>query len=313
MILFLAACTPPERLPADVLEGARTVAGAVDGDRLMADVRALVAEHETEEPVVLGGIWEDLPHRHDAAGAWLGATFEARGFAPVFHDVDRHGIASHTVIVDLPGASDEVVLLSAHHDVWFTAANDNSAGVAVLLEVARLLADRPLKRTVRLVSFDQEEPGLYGSRRYYEDHDWSRIVAALNVDTLAYTSATQDQPAGFDLPDEGDFVSVLGNGPGSELASTVAQVAAALDDPVPVVIAVAAGHTDWPATGGFDTSDHAAAWDRGIPGLFFSDTAFWRNPHYHTESDLPDTLDPVFFRRAAALVAATTWAAAEAP
>ncbi len=38
-------------------------------------------------------------------------------------------------------------------------------------------------------------------------------------------------------------------------------------------------------------SDNASFWDQGYPALMLTDTSFLRNPHYHQESDLPDTLD----------------------
>ena len=56
--------------------------------------------------------------------------------------------------------SDEVVLVSAHHDAWFYGADDNATGVAVILETARILADSAPDRTIRIASFDREEEGL---------------------------------------------------------------------------------------------------------------------------------------------------------
>ena len=38
-------------------------------------------------------------------------------------------------------------------------------------------------------------------------------------------------------------------------------------------------------------SDHASFWDAGWPALMVTDTAFFRNPHYHLPSDRIDTLD----------------------
>ena len=43
--------------------------------------------------------------------------------------------------------------------------------------------------------------------------------------------------------------------------------------------------------GGVDLSDHRCFWDAGFPALMITDTAFFRNPNYHTSDDTPDTLD----------------------
>ncbi len=52
---------------------------------------------------------------------------------------------------DIPGTErpDEIVLVTAHHDAWFVGADDNASGVAVILEVARVLA-----------GWDRGEPAL---------------------------------------------------------------------------------------------------------------------------------------------------------
>jgi Zn-dependent M28 family amino/carboxypeptidase len=46
-------------------------------------------------------------------------------------------------------------------------------------------------------------------------------------------------------------------------------------------------------------SDHGSFWDAGWPAVIVTDTAFLRNPHYHRESDTPDTLDYSFLLRSA--------------
>jgi Zn-dependent M28 family amino/carboxypeptidase len=42
---------------------------------------------------------------------------------------------------------------------------------------------------------------------------------------------------------------------------------------------------------GIDFSDHANYWNAGMPAVMITDTAFYRNPRYHTALDTPDTLD----------------------
>ena len=49
-------------------------------------------------------------------------------------------------------------------------------------------------------------------------------------------------------------------------------------------------------------SDHAPFWRQGIPALMVTDTAEFRNAHYHQRTDLPETLD---FQRMAEVVRAT--------
>ena len=40
-----------------------------------------------------------------------------------------------------------------------------------------------------------------------------------------------------------------------------------------------------------DFSDHSNFWKQGWDAVMITDTAFYRNPHYHERSDTPETLD----------------------
>jgi hypothetical protein len=106
----------------------------------------------------------------------------------ILPDVD-----SANVIGDLRGreAPDEVVLLGAHLDSWDLAqgANDDGAGVAMVMEAGRLIAALPQRprRTVRVVLFMNEENGLAGGKGYANAHqaELARHVAALEADSGA--------------------------------------------------------------------------------------------------------------------------------
>ncbi|MBN1441935.1 MAG: M28 family peptidase [Planctomycetes bacterium] len=81
---------------------------------------------------------------------------------------------SQNVIAELPGdsARSGVLFLGAHHDTQADSvgADDNATGVAGLLELARVLAPLPRRRTIRLVSFGAEEQLSVGSARYVREH-----------------------------------------------------------------------------------------------------------------------------------------------
>ena len=42
---------------------------------------------------------------------------------------------------------------------------------------------------------------------------------------------------------------------------------------------------------GVDWSDHGSFWNEGYPAVMLTDTALFRNPHYHSPFDLPERLD----------------------
>ena len=80
------------------------------------------------------------------------------------------------VIGEIPGTDlkDEVVMIGAHFDTWHASPNasDNTSGVAVALEAARILKAIGAKprRTIRVALWAGEEQGLHGSREYVLKH-----------------------------------------------------------------------------------------------------------------------------------------------
>lgn len=91
--------------------------------------------------------------------------------------VDEVNQPGYNTIAELPGSGpqrDEVVMLGAHLDSWHTGsgANDNGAGVAVMMEAMRILKAVGAKpnRTIRVALWTGEEQGLIGSQAYVEKH-----------------------------------------------------------------------------------------------------------------------------------------------
>lgn len=194
---------------------------------------------------------------------------------------------------------EEIVVVGAHYDTVFGSpgANDNGSGVAVLLELARLLADaRPL-RTIRLVAFANEEPPFFfssdmGSRHYaaLSRKRKEKIVAMLSLETMGYYSdepGSQQYPYPFSFfyPDTANFIGFVGNVRWHQL--------------VRKSIASFRRHTRFPSQGiaapsfitGIGWSDHWSFWQEGVPAIMVTDTAFNRYAPYHTLADTPEKLD----------------------
>ncbi len=92
-----------------------------------------------------------------------------------FTDRDTNG---YNIVAEIPGTDprlgDEVVMAGAHIDSWHSAlgAADNADGVAVMLEVMRILkavGARP-RRTIRIAIWGGEEEGLLGSCAWTRQH-----------------------------------------------------------------------------------------------------------------------------------------------
>jgi hypothetical protein len=189
-----------------------------------------------------------------------------------------------------PALAGEYVLLGAHFDhlgrsagsaldpdssdAIRNGADDNASGTAAVMELARLLARHPPRRSVVFVTFSGEELGLLGSQRFVAQSPipTDRIIAMLNFDMVGR------------LRD--DRLIVYG-------VETAAEMRAIVDS--------AAAGTGLEIRGvgdGFGPSDHSSFYARGIPVLhFFTDL----HEDYHRATDDADRVSAAGIGRVVAL------------
>lgn len=227
------------------------------------------------------------------------------------------------------GASPDAVVVLAHHDTWRDSpgANDNTASVAVLLELARVLGPHVFEKTVMLVAADMEEVGRFGSQAFVSvERKRRKILAGIVFETMGYYSSepgSQRFPPGFErLFPEGaddvrvrrataDFTLLVHRRSGTELtqllASSLRTAAGAgsvltLRDPRDRSLLGPVLGLLFPALRNLSRSDHAVFWRKRIPVVWVTDTANFRYEHYHRMTDTSEKLD---YRRLAAICAAT--------
>jgi Zn-dependent M28 family amino/carboxypeptidase len=107
----------------------------------------------------------------------------------------RTSADGENVILDIPGQSDEYIVVCAHidgHDLAESAI-DNASGVAVVLETARRLYPvvTKLKRGLRIILFTYEEWALMGSRLYLDslsENEKKKMRLAINLDSIVGSS-----------------------------------------------------------------------------------------------------------------------------
>jgi Zn-dependent M28 family amino/carboxypeptidase len=246
----------------------------------------------------------------ERARLYIEEAFTQAGY-PIRHDAyEVLGRTYRNVIAEPPASrgTRRLLIVGAHYDTapGTPGADDNASAVAVLLELARLLADSPSEPAIRWVAFTLEEPPFYRSRRMGSRVHARRcrqqaepIAGMISLEMVGYYS---DQPGSqsFPLPlmrwfypRLGNFIAVIGNWRSRRL---VRRLAACLSETGELPVARAA----FPLLPGPGLSDNWSFWKEGYPAAMVTDTAFFRNPHYHRSSDLPETLD---YPRMAALVA----------
>jgi carboxypeptidase Q len=200
------------------------------------------------------------------------------------------------VVAEIRGreAPDEWILVGAHLDSWdfATGAQDNATGVAEVLEAARAIAasGHAPRRSIRFALFGGEEQGQLGSAAYVLAHEreLGGCVAMLNTD------AGSGRTIGWTTPGRTDVASGLKPLAASLLAN------------------LRAAEIDHSLRYAFQ-SDGAHFLLAGIPMLDLNaDDLAYEEMHHK----IGDTIDRVDWRNvsiAAATVAVTAWAIADAP
>lgn len=209
VVLVVAGCvsspTTPTTIPAttnpvllSILEAAPVP--AVDGEGVLVWLDAFVTAHS---PRLTGTPGEKQ------TGDDLAAQLKKLGYTVEDRKYGRNGLPSvdgpiRAVVGLKTGTtqSDRMIVLGAHYDTAAAgtgdvpggppagappvqAAYDNGAGTAMIIELARLMAQVKTNKTIAFVLFNGEEEGLWGSDEYVKD--------------LQTQGATVDAYIGFDM------------------------------------------------------------------------------------------------------------------
>jgi Zn-dependent M28 family amino/carboxypeptidase len=212
------------------------------------------------------------------------------------------------------------LIIAAHYDTvpGSPGADDNASGLAVMLEVARSLRGTSLNREVRFIAFCLEEEDLLGSLAYAASLRASdqELYGAIVLECVGYTCCGEESqrvPPGVPVavPSVGDFLAIVGNTTSAGLVKAV-ETAARQSVPALKTVSLVVPDNGEPLP---DTrrSDHAAFWQYGYPAVMLTDTANFRNPHYHRPTDTLDTLDLHFMQRVAQAVIAAVLHLSDSP
>lgn len=265
---------------------------AVSPERLQAHVRML---SETLHPRSVGEL-DNL----EAAASYIHAEFMAAGATVADQWFEDRGEKYRNVIARFGPADGPLLVIGAHYDSFETTpgADDNASGIAGLIELAGLLARHPPRQAVELVAYTTEEPPHFRASSMGSAHHAASLRAAgrdvslmLALEMIGWFSDAEGSQAyplpGMNLlyPDKGDFIAIIGRfGDWRDTRKVKAAMRGAGDLPVYSMNA-------FPVIPGVDFSDHLNYWAESYPALMITDTAFYRNPHYHMAEDTYDKLD----------------------
>ncbi|HCU23762.1 MAG TPA: peptidase M28 [Deltaproteobacteria bacterium] len=242
------------------------------------------------------------PDALDRMADYIQDEFKKAGLAPTEQIYQVSGISYKNIVASYGPKDKALVIVGAHYDVCEDqpGADDNASGVAGLLEIARLLGGlRPtLDYRVELVAYTLEEPPYFKTQQmgsFFHAktlHDsGTEVKAMLSLEMIGYFSEqknSQSFPLGFlkwIYPSTGNFIATVGRFQEMGLARRVKKAMKTASS-IPVFSLNAPAFIP-----GVNFSDQLSYWHFGYPAVMITDTAFYRNPHYHRASDTPATLD----------------------
>jgi aminopeptidase N len=279
---------------------------AFDIERMKADIEWLAAPEREGRGAGGRGL--------DAAANYIAERFERLGLSPLtptargddryfqpFTMTGENGspLPAKNVVAVLsgtnPALNGQALILSAHYDHlgfgWPDAragakgqlhpgADDNASGVAVMLELARLMANAKPERSVIFAAFAGEEAGLLGARHYVKTAQASGApfalsghIANLNIDTVGRLADGK--------------VTIFGTGSAREMPFIFMGAGAVTGVPVQAVAQE------------INASDHTAFVEAGVPAVqLFASIA----SDYHRPSDTADKIDTAGLGKVAAVL-----------
>lgn len=244
------------------------------------------------------GNYENL----EKAGAYICRRWSESGLTAAREEFLLEEKPVANFFVEFKGTSypEEIIVVGAHYDsVGNTCpgANDNGTGVAALLEIAARFKSFSPQRTLRFVAFVNEEPPYFGTdsmgsavhARGCKDRQ-EKIVGMLSLETLGYYSNEPKSqkyffPLNWFYPKRGNFIALISNRGSKEF---LARVSSSFRS-----------HTDFPSLTlaaisflpGISWSDQWGFWRDGYPAVMITDTAPFRYPHYHLDTDTFEKVD----------------------
>ena len=237
------------------------------------------------------------------AAHYLATHFSKSGWTTSGQLVNAWGKVYRNVVAikypDRPGQEElPPLLIGAHYDTvsGSPGADDNASGLVVLLEVATRLRAQPLVRPVWLVAFCLEEQDRLGSQAFASrlKAEGRALAGAIILECVGFArseAGTQQTPPGVPIavPTEGNFLAIVGNEASRSLVTQLEQGAKRHAAGLKTLSLLVPGRGE--AIPHTRRSDHASFWDAGYPAVMLTDTANFRNPHYHQPTDRIETLD----------------------
>ena len=240
------------------------------------------------------------PENLDKTAEYIASQFRKAGGEVELQPYEAFGTPFQNVSCLFDGPGESRIVVGAHYDAYqgTPGADDNASGVAGLIEMAYLLSEMELGCDVELVAYCTEEPPYFGTQAM-GSYAHAKALHEAGIDVLGMISLemigfftdeedSQQYPVpalAMLYPSEGNFIAVVSRLDQRELTGRVKKSMKKVEG-LPVYSFVGPVSLN-----GIDFSDHRNYWKFDMSAVMVTNTAFFRNDHYHGEGDTADRLD----------------------
>ncbi|MEM7469095.1 MAG: M28 family peptidase, partial [Pseudomonadota bacterium] len=326
LLVALVAIFPPSSLAIDIT----ALVSNVNATNIENHIRALAATPRYSD--------QELANTE----TYLTNELESYGYTVAREEmqigVGEDQRSSANIVAEIAGTTnpDEIFIIGAHFDTVRTSfgADDNASSVAGMLEIARVLANQSLPKTIRFIGFTFEEVGYLGSKLHAETAkaNGENIIGMFSLEMIGYTCTTPNCQVEFKddptcpLPSEfpyqqcvfspseciqitppgittGERIAITVNLPSTQILHILLGAREQFVSDLEIFAGEVLGDGGcFPDT---QRSDHASFWAEAFPALMLNDTGPFRNTNYHLPADVPDTIDFPFATKVTKLALAT--------
>lgn len=269
---------------------------------VLTEVDSLQLQHIVEQ-IAVPRHYDQEPVANREIADYIEQTLQGLGL-----QVSRMGAYDNIVAWNTACENQPAILIGAHYDSvpHCPGADDNGSAVAGMLMAATLLTKYYPELPLFLVAFNREEDGLLGSKDFVNDNlsqlsfELSQVHILEMIGYCDNTPGSQQLPQGLPvaLPPSGNFIGVLANRQSEFIHEAIVAAVTQYVPDLPIEgIVLPPGAEQLPSLAVVRRSDHAPFWDADIPAVMWTDTAEYRNHHYHRVTDTPDTLDYEFMAK----------------
>lgn len=243
--------------------------------------------------------YNDLTQLNKSAD-FIKSVFSNYSDSVVFQEFKAEGVVYKNVICSFGTENSNRIIIGAHYDVCGEqqGADDNASGIVGLMELARMLKGKKLKNRIDLVAYTLEEPPFFKTR-YMGSYIHAKslfdnkvnVLGMVSLEMIGYfkdSKKSQTYPLGIlslIYGNKGNFITLVKKFGAGKFARKFGKSFISTKQ---IKTKTFVGPKALP---GIDFSDHLNYWTLGYSALMITDTAFYRNPNYHEETDTIETLD----------------------